>query len=374
MENKNLEKIENKDIEKSLDLQIKEKTDIVKNIMSEVILLNFSKEFGLTDQQIGIKKQEAQMFLIKLLGAKDVSKRPAILSVTPDSIRECALTYMNGEYDLFKNQGYLYPYGNELKFMVSKDGYVSLAKKLNPNIEDFYYDIVYRKDIFEFDKVAGKTIITKHKQSLDNITAKIDDIVCAYATCVFKDGTHIADIMTMAEIINSLKTAKKTLSDVHKDNPKIMLSKFPLRRLAKTKIYQSNPELAKVIIDDDENINDENKPSEIISIPDFDSEINKPIEVEIPKNNIEIIPETETFSSFEDEELSLEEMQQIVAEVEQAEKIEIKPEVEMPKELEQKKVTYYQWTHGLKESGEWEQIKGSWNANDKTLMIKRKEK
>ena len=108
-----------------------------------------------------------------------------------------------------KNQGYLYPYGTELKFMVSKDGYVALAKKLNPNIEDFYYDVVYKKDIFEFDKVAGKTIITKHKQPLENITAKIDDIVCAYATCVFKDGTHIADIMTMAEIINSLKTAKK---------------------------------------------------------------------------------------------------------------------------------------------------------------------
>jgi len=373
MENKSLEKTNSGEIEKSLEIQIKEKTDIVKGIMNEVILSNFSKEYGLTDQQIATKKQEAQMFLIKLLGAKDVSKRPAILSVTPDSIRECALTFMNGEYDLFKNQGYLYPYGTELKFMVSKDGYVALAKKLNPNIEDFYYDVVYKKDIFEFDKVAGKTIITKHKQSLENITAKIDDIVCAYATCVFKDGNHIADIMTMAEIINSLKTAKKTLSDVHKDNPKIMLSKFPLRRLAKTKIYQSNPDLAKVIVDDDEiDIVEIEKPNENINVPSFDNVGITPSQVIADEPKIEITPEKEEFADFEDEELSVDEMEQIVAEVEKTEKEEKPVEVEKPKELETKTIWYSTWKNDFEKTGEWKLV--SYDKETKKATIKRKEK
>ena len=65
MENKSLEKNKQwRNWKSHLKFQIKrKKTDIVKGIMNEVILSNFSKEYGLTDQQIANQKnKQAQMF------------------------------------------------------------------------------------------------------------------------------------------------------------------------------------------------------------------------------------------------------------------------------------------------------------------------
>lgn len=357
---------------KTLEQQFIEKKPLIEDVINNIVLANYKSEFGYSEREIAEKKQNAHLFLIKLLGAKDTAKRPAILTASEDSIRECALTYLNGDYDLFKNQGYLFPYGSELKFMVSKDGYVALAKKLNPDIEDFYYDVVYKKDEFEYEKIAGKTIITKHKQKLENITAKIEDIVCAYATCVFKDGTHIADIMTLQEIYNSLATAQKSMSDTHKKNPKIMLSKFPLRRLAKTKIYQSNPEIANIIVDEEveyEAVDTNNTIDKNVDF-NFNNEISTP-KAKVEKEPIaEIIVEENPFEEFEDNEWTVEEMEEVINEISNEEPV---IEVEKPKELEVKTVKYGKWTNELKQTGEWEMIKESWNATDKTVQIRKKE-
>ena len=98
---------------------------------------------------------------------------------------------------------------------------LALAKKTNPDIKDFYAEIVYKGDEFEFEKNCWKNSIVKHKQKLENITANWLDVVAAYATCEFKDGTHIADVMTIQEEIkNSLATAQKGITDTHKKKPK----------------------------------------------------------------------------------------------------------------------------------------------------------
>lgn len=352
--------------------EFEKRKEYIKKVIYDIILSNFTPELGYTEKQIAEKKQGGAMFLLRLISAKDKGGRPALLTVTEESIKECALTYLNGEYDLFKNQGYLFPYGNELKFMVSKDGYVALAKKLNPNIEDFYCDVVYKNDEFEYEKVAGKTIIVKHKQKLENITAKIEDIVCAYATCVFKDGSHIADIMTLQEIYNSLATAQKTISDTHKKNPKIMLSKFPLRRLAKTKIYQSNPDIANIIVDEEVEYEAVDANNTIDKNVDF----NFNNEISIPKEKVEkepiaeIVVEENPFEEFEDNEWTIEEMEEVINEISNEEPV---VEVEKPKELEIKTVKYSKWTNELKQTGEWEMINGSWNKDDKTVQIRKKE-
>lgn len=197
------------------------------------------------------KKQNIAMFVSKLITTQNKDKQPAILTASADSIRECALAFVNGDFDFFRNQAYLIAYGTSLQFIVSKDGLVSGAKKVIPNLE-LFSDIVYKDDIFEFTKVGGRTLVTKHDQPLKNITGKIEDIVCAYA-CAWKDGVQIeANIMTMDEIKGALATAKRSITDFHKNNPKIMLGKFPLRQLCKKIINQNiAPEVAKVLGDED---------------------------------------------------------------------------------------------------------------------------
>lgn len=237
------------------ELQVKQKKEELALVLNETILSQYAYDINSNSPESVKKKQEVAMFLSKLVNTKDTSGRPAIMTCTPESIKDCCITYCNNELNFFRNQAYLFPFGQTLQFMISKDGYVSMAKALDSNIEDFYYDIVYKNDEFEYKKEAGKTIIVKHVQKLENITCKIEDIRCAYATCVFKDGTHIADIMTINEIINALRTAHKTLTDTHKTNPKIMLSKFPLRRLAKQRINQSaNQQIINNVRFEDDNV------------------------------------------------------------------------------------------------------------------------
>lgn len=358
---------------KTIEQQYEEKKPLIEEVINGIVLANYKTEFGYSEKEIADKKQNAHLFLLKLLGAKDTAKRPAILTASEDSIRECALTYLNGDYDLFKNQGYLFSFGSELKFMVSKDGYVALAKKTNPDIKDFYAEIVYKGDEFEFEKIAGKTVIVKHKQKLENITANWLDVVAAYATCEFKDGTHIADIMTIEEIKNSLATAQKGITDTHKKNPKIMLSKFPLRRLAKTRIYQSNPALANIVVDEEveyQEIEDGNVVTKTMNVS-FNKDVSEPKEKEESAPVVEIIPEENPYKEFEDNgEWTEEEIAEVMKNMDNEET----PVVETPKELETKTVYYSKWKNELKDTGEWEMVQDSYDADKKTVKVVKKEK
>lgn len=246
-------KTENKNT--NLQAQVEQKKKELTTVLQSTILEQYAYDLNSKSPESFKKKQEVAKFISQLVNTKDKTGRYAILSCSKESILDCCITYCNNELNFFRNQAYLFPFGNKLSFMIGKDGYVAMAKQLNPDIEDFYYDVVYKKDEFEYNKVAGKTQITKHIQKLENITCNISDIVCAYATVCYKNGTHEADIMTIQEIMNALKTAQKGgFSDTHKLNPKIMLSKFPLRRLAKKKINQTaNEEVRKNLVFEDDN-------------------------------------------------------------------------------------------------------------------------
>jgi recombinational DNA repair protein RecT len=240
--------------------------------------------------------------------------------------------------------------------MIGKDGYVAMAKQLNPDIEDFYYDVVYNKDEFEYNKVAGKTQITKHIQKLENITCNISDIVCAYATVCYKNGTHEADIMTIQEIMNALKTAQKGgFSDTHKLNPKIMLSKFPLQRLAKKKINQTaNEEVRKNLVFEDDNTATQMQeiPSMEITL-DEGQDYSEPSEYEEPIYEEEVVePETD---EFDDEEVGDDEWQMAMEE-------DSRNEVET--------VSYAKWKNELKGNG-YEIVEGSYDTVNKTVQVRK---
>ena len=221
--------------------------DTIQHTVSEYYNIDLNKN---TEDSIK-KKQNIAMFVSKLTTTKDKNGDTAIMKASPESIRECALAYVNGDFDFFRNQAYLISYGNTIQFIVSKDGLACAAKKIVPGLE-LFSDIVYKNDTFEYEKVGGRTIIKKHVQPIENVTCKIDDIVCAYATA-WKDGVQVeANIMTMKEITNALATAHRSLTDFHKNNPKIMLGKFPLRQLCKKIINQNvSMEVRQVLGDED---------------------------------------------------------------------------------------------------------------------------
>ena len=221
--------------------------DTIQHTVSEYYNIDLNKN---TEDNIK-KKQNIAMFVSKLTTTKDKNGDIAIMKASTESIRECALAYANGDFDFFRNQAYLIAYGDKLQFIVSKDGLACAAKKIVPGLE-LFSDIVYKGDTFEYEKVGGRTIIKKHVQPIENITCKIDDIVCAYATA-WKDGVQIEEIiMTMKEITNALANAHRSLTDFHKNNPKIMLGKFPLRQLCKKIINQNvSMEVRQVLGDED---------------------------------------------------------------------------------------------------------------------------
>lgn len=330
--------IEMKEQQNELQLQIEQKKTELTTILQKTILEQYAYGSNSQTPESFKKKQEVAKFVSQLMATKDTSGRPAILNCSKESIMDCCITYCNNELNFFKNQAYLYCFGRELKFMTSKDGYVSLAKQMNPEIEDFYYDVVYKGDDFEYSKVAGKTTIIKHNQKMENITCDISDIVCAYATVCYKNGTHEADIMTIREILNSLKTAHKgSFTDTHKLNPRIMLSKFPLRRLAKKKINQSaNKELLNnVVFEDDANV-----------LPDE----------QLP--NMEItIDETQDFVDTTEREILCVEENAPTPFEEKASEEEIT-------------VPYATWINDYKDNG-WEQVKGSYDKSAKTVKIRK---
>ena len=260
---------------------IEQKRLEVSAVLEKTVKDYYGLDFAENNPEMTKKKQNIAMFVSKLISTVDKTGQPALVTASPDSIRECALTYVNGDFDFFRNQAYLIPYGNKLQLIVSKDGLVAGAKKVLPNLE-MYSDIVYKGDKFEYTKVGGRTLITKHDQPIENITGKLEDIVCAYA-CAWINGEQVeSEIMTLNDIRSALSIAHRSITDFHKNSPKIMFGKFPLRRLAKRIINQNTaPEVARVFDEDNETIIvDPEEPNDTPVSIDFKEE---PQAIEEPK-------------------------------------------------------------------------------------------
>lgn len=346
-------KTENKNT--NLQVQIDKKKAEVTAVLQETILSQLALDLNDKSELAKKKKGEVAMFVSKLITTKDTAGRPAIMTCSIDSIRECALTYCNSDVDLYKSGGYLIPYNNTLQFIISRYGYVSMAKSIDPTIEDYYGEIVWKGDVFEFSKVAGKTQIVKHIQKLEHITGNVSDIVCVYACEVHKDGSHIAEIMTMKDIYNALATAHKSLTDTHKRNIKEMLSKFPIRKLAKHRIQNSVRQNQYVRFEDDY---EESKvvaemPTMEITL-DEGQAYSEPSEYEDPTYE-EAVVESEPIDEFDDEEPDEEDWQMAMEE-------DRRNEVET--------VSYAKWKNDLKGNG-YEMVEGSYDTVNKTVQVRK---
>ena len=337
-----------------MEKQIEKKKAEITTVLQETIFSQLALDLNDKSELATKKKQSIAMFISKLVTTKDTAGRPAIMTCSVDSIRECALTFCNSEIDLYRQHGYLIPYNNNLQFIISRYGYVSMAKAVDPTIEDYYGDIAWKGDVFEFSKTMGKTQIVKHIQKLENITGNISDIVAIYGCEVHKDGTHIAEVMTMKDIYNALATAHKSLTDTHRKNPKEMLVKFAIRKLARHRLQNAISQNKYVRFEDD--YEEENVAKEL---PSMELTIDETQDFSEPTETIEVFVGGESVGEIEvpSEEWTEEEIDEVMQE-----------EVEQDENV--KTIPYYQWINDYKSKG-WEQVQGTYDRVTKTVQIRK---
>lgn len=135
---------------------------------------------------------------LQLQEIKDRNDKPALEVCTKDSVANALLDMVVQGLNPAKKQCYFIVYGNKLALQRSYFGTMHIAKSVNPEIEDIIAEVVYEGDDFAYHKERGRTVISKHEQTLDNIDkAKIK---AAYCSVFYKDGKEMTTIMTFAEI------------------------------------------------------------------------------------------------------------------------------------------------------------------------------
>lgn len=126
-----------------------------------------------------------------------------IMACTQASIAKVMLDSCVLGLNISKNQYYVIPYGNKAQLSVSYMGRVAIAKRIDQNIEDIFGRVVKEGEEFEFEDSVedGYSIITKHKRTLASMNSK--NILAAYATAKYRDGTSKSLIMTFDRIKKS---------------------------------------------------------------------------------------------------------------------------------------------------------------------------
>ena len=133
----------------------------------------------------------------------DKNGKPALETCTKPSIANALLSMVIQGLNPDKKQCYFIPYGQKLTLMRSYFGNMHIAKAVDPTISDISAEIVYKDDVFEYEKKSGRTVVTAHKQKLGNRDK--NKIVAAYCTVVYRDGRENTTIMTFDEIKESWK-------------------------------------------------------------------------------------------------------------------------------------------------------------------------
>ena len=188
-----------------------------------------------------------------LQDTKDKDNKPVLATCSKDSIANSLLDMVVQGLNPAKKQCYFIPYGKNLTCQRSYFGTIHVIKSVRPDVIEVLADVVYADDEFEYEKHRGKTIITKHKQKLENVDKQ--KIVAAYGTIVYRDNREESLIMTFEEIKQAwMQTKMKKPVDAKTGNilPETVHGKFTQEMAKKTVINR----LCKNIINasDDSNL------------------------------------------------------------------------------------------------------------------------
>ncbi len=136
-----------------------------------------------------------------------------------------------------KKQCYFIAYGETLACQRSYLGDVAVAKRVDPNIEEIYAEAVYEGDKFDYEIHRGKITTIHHSQKLEN---KSKPIIAAYATVVYKDGSEVSTVMTMAQIKQAwAQSTSHPFGDKGNLKADSVHAKFPEEMAKKTVVHKA---------------------------------------------------------------------------------------------------------------------------------------
>lgn len=133
-------------------------------------------------------------------------KKPVLENCTKESIANSLLSMVVQGLNPDKKQCYFIAYGSKLLMQRSYFGSMAVAKMVNENIEDIFGDVVYEGDEFEYSKIRGKTVVTKHIQKIENVNKS--KIIAAYATILYFSGKEETTILTLEQIKQAWKQSQ----------------------------------------------------------------------------------------------------------------------------------------------------------------------
>lgn len=227
-----------------MENKIAVKKDVYSQVLAKVEQYQRDGELALPiGYNAGNAIKAAQLVLAEVV---DRNKKPALEVCTQNSVALALLDMIIQGLNPLKNQCYFIVYGNNLVMQRSRYGEEHLAKSLDPEIEGIYSDVVYKGDVFSYSKKHGRTVVDKHEQKLDNV--KDSEIVAAYCTIVYKNGTENTTIMTLDEIYAAWRKSPQRpfddngrlkTSSTHGQHPAEMAKKTVVRRACKPIINSS---------------------------------------------------------------------------------------------------------------------------------------
>lgn len=149
---------------------------------------------------------------LAIMECVDRNKRPALEVCTKESVIQAMLSMVVQGLNVDKKQAYFIVYGDKLTLFRSYFGAQAVAKRVDPNIAEINASVVYKNDTIKTHKENGKLVIDSHEQDIMHMDKK--DIIGAYATIVYKDGTSESEFRNFEQIKEAWKhSARNPIDD-----------------------------------------------------------------------------------------------------------------------------------------------------------------
>jgi recombination protein RecT len=275
---------------------------IVNDLMTQ---LNADTVRGLVLPKNYVPMNALQSAMLIINQTVDKDKRLALSVCTEDSVKQALLDMLQQGLSPSKRQCYFIIFGNKLTMLTSYFGEIAKSKASDPNIKEIYAENVYKGDLFKYNLVHGHKVVSAHEQDPSNI--KDENLLGAYATIVYRDGSEVSEYMTFQQIQNSWARGQtKGQSDAHKLAKSEMTKKTVLRRLCKM-VYNTSDDSE--ILDQKSQIEqdiDEQENSQTIDITPPTQMIEAQVaEPEATSDPVDDLPSADDLGSDEGEDFPL---------------------------------------------------------------------
>lgn len=171
----------------------------------------------------------------KLQETQDRNKQPALNVCTKESIANSLLDMVTQGLSPAKTQCYFIVYGDKLQLNRSYFGTQAVLKRLT-NVKDIWANVIYQGDEFNYENVHGREKLIEHKTKFEN---RDNEVIGAYAVVQTMDDEEILTVMTKKEIDAAWGQSKTGLA-VHKKFPQEMAKRTVINRAAKAFINTSD--------------------------------------------------------------------------------------------------------------------------------------